>query len=208
MLWYVIATNFVTCENQTYLCSQSWNCLLWVFILRISGLAIVSLMQCFMCNQTQNWKKSLDQCLLFLNFLTYPWPWYKPWSIALGKLSLSVLMANKSKRMTKITRTFTAGNLAKKNCQTPIENLHLTFDCKYVSWSLLWVTSDIPLRQMWVHVYLEAISGTPLWEQEFALWETAVGMGLEVQIYSYTGRESVKIAIPWWGQDFYLTVWC
>ena len=38
----------------------------------------------------------------------------------------------------------------------------------------------------------EAISGTPLCKQEFALQVTTVGMGLEVRIYMYTGREGFK----------------
>jgi len=39
----------------------------------------------------------------------------------------------------------------------------------------------------------EAISGTPLLEQEFALREAAVGKGLEVRIYSYTDRKKQRI---------------
>ena len=38
---------------------------------------------------------------------------------------------------------------------------------------------------------LEAISGTPLCKQEFVLWEATVGMGLEVWVYSYTGRQAL-----------------
>jgi len=38
---------------------------------------------------------------------------------------------------------------------------------------------------------LEAISGTPLCKQEFALWEAIAGMGLQVWVYSYTGRQAL-----------------
>jgi len=39
---------------------------------------------------------------------------------------------------------------------------------------------------------LEAISGTPLLEQEFELRDATVGKGLEVRIYSYTGRQPTE----------------
>ena len=38
---------------------------------------------------------------------------------------------------------------------------------------------------------LEEISGTPLCKQEFALWEATAGMGLQVQVCSYTGRQAL-----------------
>ena len=38
---------------------------------------------------------------------------------------------------------------------------------------------------------LEAISGTPLCKQEFALREATAGMGLGVRVYSYTGRQAL-----------------
>jgi len=53
----------------------------------------------------------------------------------------------------------------------------------------LWANVGIPLHQMRVRVRTEAISGTPLLEQEFALREATVGKGLEVRIYSYTDRQ-------------------
>jgi len=48
----------------------------------------------------------------------------------------------------------------------------------------LWANSGIPLRRTRVRFHPEAISGTPLLEQEFALREATVGKGLEVQ-YEY-----------------------
>jgi len=38
---------------------------------------------------------------------------------------------------------------------------------------------------------LEAVSGTPLCKQELALREATAGMGLQVWVYSYTGRQAL-----------------
>jgi len=38
---------------------------------------------------------------------------------------------------------------------------------------------------------LEATSGTPLCKQEFTLREATAGMGLQVRVYSYTGRQAL-----------------
>jgi len=51
---------------------------------------------------------------------------------------------------------------------------------------------DIPLCQTLVCVRPEAISGTPLLEQEFALREATVGKALEVRIESYTDRQPTR----------------
>jgi len=60
---------------------------------------------------------------------------------------------------------------------------------KKITWHLIvsmwvgvcvWANSGIPLRQTRVLVRPEAISGTPLLDQEFALREATVGKGLEV----------------------------
>ena len=45
---------------------------------------------------------------------------------------------------------------------------------------------------MRVRVRTEAISGTPLLEQEFAIREATVGKGLEVRIYLYTDRQPTE----------------
>jgi len=84
--------------------------------------------------------------------------------------------------------------VAKKTCQTSKEKAYLAFDCKHCMWVgvCLWANSGIPLRQTRVRVRPEAISGTPLLEQEFALREATVGKGLEVRIYSYTDRQPTE----------------
>jgi len=50
---------------------------------------------------------------------------------------------------------------------------------------------------------LEAISGSPLCKQEFALWEATAGMWLQVRVYSYTGRQALawkyEYLVPWNG---------
>ena len=48
---------------------------------------------------------------------------------------------------------------------------------------------------------LEAISGTPLCKQEFALWEATAGIGLQVRVYSHTGRQALA-----WKYE-YLVTW-
>ena len=48
-----------------------------------------------------------------------------------------------------------------------------------------------PFRRSW----LEAISGTQLCIQAFVLQEATVGMGLEVRIYTYTGREGLSVCM-------------
>jgi len=60
------------------------------------------------------------------------------------------------------------------------------------------LNSGIPLRQTRVRLRPEAISGTPLLEQEFALREAAVGKWLEIRIDSYTDRKNeytLKLAV-------------
>jgi len=65
---------------------------------------------------------------------------------------------------------------------------------EYQWWKLCW-WFDI-LSNLWHPALpkassrsLEAISGTPLCKQEFALREA--GMGLQVRVYSYTGRQAL-----------------
>jgi len=63
----------------------------------------------------------------------------------------------------------------------------------YVIWSL-------PMSNLWhpPPPYAssrspEAISGIPLCKQEFVLQEVTVAMGLEILIYTYTGREGERL---------------
>ena len=112
--------------------------------------------------------------LLLPNFWTLPQR--QPCSLAQGIFPLLVFMAK----------------VAKKNCQTSIEKVYLAFDCKYVSWVCLCANCGTPLRQTRVCVRPEAMSGTPLLEQEFTLREATVSKGLEVRIYSYTDRQPIE----------------
>jgi len=84
--------------------------------------------------------------------------------------------------------------VAKNICQTSTEKAqaYLAFDFKYVSWSLLLSKLWHPVPPKAFRVRPEAISGTPLLEQEFALREATVGKGLEVRIYSYTDRQPTE----------------
>jgi len=52
--------------------------------------------------------------------------------------------------------------------------------------------TGVPLRQIRVRVRPEAISGTPLLEQEFALREATASKELEVRIYSYIDRQPTE----------------
>jgi len=83
-------------------------------------------------------------------------------------------------------------SVAKKICQTSTDKAYLAFDCMWVG-VRVWANSGIPLRQTRVRVRPEAISGTPLLEQGFALRGATVDKWLEVRIYSHTDRQPTEI---------------
>jgi len=89
-----------------------------IFLLRISGLAIFTMMPCFMCNQTQNWKKQtksyINTCRFQFYWLTKGvnptqllwenFPYWHSWQ----KWPIKVIVA-------KLTKTITIGKLGQND---------------------------------------------------------------------------------------------